>query len=409
MERQSSSVRDNRCVTETDFAQRVTTLELFFDLVFVFTLTQLTTVLFESPNGRGLLEVVLMLVVIWWMYGGYAWLTNAVRADTASRRLLLFAAMGAYFVLALSVPKAFDGAGLAFGIAYLLIVLIHAALFTQSTAASVVTAILSLAPYNVAAALVVVAGGAAGGTLQYALWALAGAFEWLTPMIRGTSGFLVGPAHFVERHGLVVIVAIGESVVAVGIGAAGLPVDADLVLSALLGLALSAGLWWSYFGVDEDAAERALAAAPMAARPGLAIEAFGYWHLPILLGVIGVATALKTATGQAFDALPDALAIALGGGAAIFLLGEALYRRTLAIGGDAARAVTALLALATIPIGTGIAAMAQLAVLVCLFVALLAATPSAPPPSTRTPARRGRRTRRRGSPTASTPPRGPAS
>ena len=110
---------------DTHQPERVTTLELFFDLVFVFTLTQLTTVLFEAPNGRGLLEVVLMLVVIWWMYGGYAWLTNAVSADTPPRRLLLFAAMGAYFVLALSIPKAFDGTGLAFGIAYLLVV-VHA-------------------------------------------------------------------------------------------------------------------------------------------------------------------------------------------------------------------------------------------------------------------------------------------
>ena len=109
--------------------KRVTTLELFFDLVFVFTLTQLTTVLFEAPNGRGLLRVVVMLAVIWWMYAGYAWMTNAVDANTVARRVVLFAAMGAYFVLALSIPKAFDGAGLAFGVAYLLVVVMHTALF----------------------------------------------------------------------------------------------------------------------------------------------------------------------------------------------------------------------------------------------------------------------------------------
>lgn len=125
-------------------AQRVTTLELFFDLVFVFTLTQLTTVLFEAPNGRGALQVVVMLAVIWWMYGGYAWLTNAVSAHTPSRRLLLLAGMAAYFVLALSVPRAFTSSGLAFGLAYVVIVVIHTVLFTRATAASAARAILTL-------------------------------------------------------------------------------------------------------------------------------------------------------------------------------------------------------------------------------------------------------------------------
>ena len=128
--------------------QRVTYLELFFDLVFVLTLTQLTTVLFLEPNGQGLLQVVLMLGVIWWMYGGYAWLTNAVSAHTISRRLLLLGGMAAYFVLALSVPDAFESTGLAFGLAYVVIVVIHTVLFTRATAVSAARAILTLAPYN---------------------------------------------------------------------------------------------------------------------------------------------------------------------------------------------------------------------------------------------------------------------
>ena len=240
-------------------APRVTTLELFFDLVFVFTLTQLTTVLFRAPNARGLLQVVLMLGVIWWMYGGYAWLTNAVSAHTLPRRLLLFAAMGAYFVLALAIPTAFEGTGLAFGLAYLLVVVIHIALFTRTAAVSAARAILMLAPYNLSGALVVLAGGAIGGTTQYVLWGATGvAFEWLTPLIRGTSGFLIEPAHFVERHGLVVIIAIGESVVAIGFGASQLTLDAQLVAVALVGLALSACLWWLYFGGDDERAEHAL-------------------------------------------------------------------------------------------------------------------------------------------------------
>src|SRR4051812_45430099 len=148
---------------------RVTTLELFFDLVFVFTITQLTAVLYHAPTLRSLVQVVLMLAVIWWMYGGYAWLTNAVSAHTTSRRLLLLGGMGGYFVLALAVPGAFDGSGLAFGLAYLAVVGVHTVLFTHATSASAARAILTLAPYNLGSALVVVAGGAVGGSAQYVL------------------------------------------------------------------------------------------------------------------------------------------------------------------------------------------------------------------------------------------------
>src|SRR5438874_960937 len=239
-------------------ANRVTTLELFFDLVFVFTITQLTAAIYHAPGVRSTVQVVLMLVVIWWMYGGYAWMTNAVTAHTTQRRLLLLGGMGGYLVLALAIPHAFSSSGLAFGLAYLLVVAVHAVFFSRAAAASVSQAILRLAPWNVSAALVVVAGGALGGTAQYVLWAAAGLFEWLTPTIRGITGFAIGPAHFVERHGLVVLVAIGESVVAVGIGASHLPVDSGLVLAALLGLALSACLWWLYFGGDDELAGRSV-------------------------------------------------------------------------------------------------------------------------------------------------------
>jgi low temperature requirement protein LtrA len=345
-------------------AERVSTLELFFDLVFVFTITQLTAVLSDDPTPRGLGRVVLMLGVIFWMYGGYAWLTNAVAPDRAARRLVLLAGMAGFLVLALTVPQAFEGDDLAFGLAYLVVVSIHAGLYSRTNEAGTIRSLVRLARFNLASALLVLAAVVAGGTAGYLLWAAAFTLEWATPLVTGIGGFRVAPAHFVERHGLVVIVALGESVVAIGIGAAGLPVDLALVSVAVLGLLLAACLWWAYFGGDDARAERALAAVGDDRRGWVAIQAFGYWHLVMLGGIITLAAGLKDVVGHAFEPLDLAHALLLSGGAALFLAGDVLFRRTLDIGPGHLRAVAAALALATIPLGLTVSALAQLAVLV---------------------------------------------
>jgi low temperature requirement protein LtrA len=353
---------------------RVTTLELFFDLVFVFTITQLTTVLFHDPSWRGLAKVVLMLGVIWWMYGGYAWLTNTVVPDRAGRRTLLLGGMAGYLVLALSIPHAFSGSGPAFAIAYLCVVAVHAALFARAESATVTQAVLRLAPFNLLSALLILAGGLAGGAAEYALFTVAVAFEWVTPRLIRLGAFAVRPAHFVERHGLVVIVAIGESVVAIGIGAAAIhTVDVELAVVAILGLLLNAGLWWLYFGNDDDAlAERALAEAPPSLRPRIAVDGFGVWHLPLLLGIVAIASALRAATGHAFHDLSTAHALALGGGLAVYLAGDVGFRRTLGLGRGRLRLAAAVLALVTVPLGSAVAAFAQIAALVAMLALVVA-------------------------------------
>jgi low temperature requirement protein LtrA len=353
---------------------RVTTLELFFDLVFVFTITQLTTVLVTDPTPRGVLQVVLMLGVIWWMYGGYAWLTNAVAPHGTGRRLLLLGGMAGFLILALAIPRAFVGGGAAFGLAYLVVVGVHAVLFTRTSSESAVRAILRTAPFNIVSAVLILAAGLVGGPLEYGLWALAFALEWVTPSLAKTEGFEIGAAHFVERHGLVVLVAIGESVVAIGIGAADLPIDAALVAVAVLGLLLNACLWWTYFGGDDDVrAEHALAHAPAARQPTLALHAFGYWHLPLLFGIITIAAGLKKATGLLSGPLQVADALELAAGVAIFLVANAFFCRSLGISHGPWKALVAALALLTIPLGVGVSAMAQLAGLVALLVAALTA------------------------------------
>jgi low temperature requirement protein LtrA len=348
-------------------AERVSTLELFFDLVFVFTITQLTAVLSNDPTWRGLLRVVLMLGVIFWMYGGYAWLTNAVAPDRAGRRLILLGGMAGYLVLALTIPKAFSGDDLAFGLAYLVVVSIHAGLFSRTTVTHTVRSLLRLAPFNLASALLVLGAVVAGGTAGYLLWAAAFTLEWVTPLVTGIGGFRVAPAHFVERHGLVVIVALGESVVAIGIGAAGQPVDLALVSVAVLGLVLAACLWWTYFGGDDRRAEEALAAVPEDRRAAVAVMAFGYWHLPILLGIVALAAGLKDAIGHAFEPLDLAHALLLAGGVATFLAGNVGFRSVLGLGPARHRAAAAVLALATIPVGLAASALTQLAVLVVIL------------------------------------------
>jgi low temperature requirement protein LtrA len=353
---------------------RVSTLELFFDLVFVFTITQLTSVLAHHPDAGGLVRVLLLLVVIWWMYGGYAWLTNVVAPDRFGYQLLLLGGMASFFVLSLAVPSAFARGGTAFGAAYLVVVLIHAGLFTRSQRGASAIAILRLAPLNLAAAIAILAAGLVGGPARWVLWGAAVAVILLPSLRTPDPRFELAPGHFVERHGLVVIVALGESVVAAGIGARGHQLTLGLTLAAVLGLALSACLWWTNFGRDEDA--RALAAmtrAPHADRARLALRAFYHWYLLMLLGILVAASSLQGAIGRPFASLSPAHSLALGGGVACFMAGNALFRHTLGIGSQRWRILAGGLALASVPVGTSVSAVAQLGALVAAILVSLAA------------------------------------
>ncbi|HEV7750541.1 MAG TPA: low temperature requirement protein A [Baekduia sp.] len=350
-------------------SERVTTLELFFDLVFVFTITQLSAVLAHDLQWDGVAHVAIMLGLIWYMYGGYAWLTNAIALDEPLNRVLLLAGMCGYLIIALAVPTAFGGSGLTFGLAYVAVVGVHAWLFAHAAGADAAHALLRLAPSNFGGAVAVLVGGALGGAAQVVLWSAALLAIWVIPRIAGGDDFDVAPAHFVERHGLVIIVAIGESVVAIGIGAAELAIDAELVLVAVLGLLLSAALWWTYFGGDDARAERALMRLGRRERAHAALDAFGFAHLPLLLGIVCVAVGLKKATGHAYDPLETGPALALAGGAALFLLGDVWFRAVLRIGRSLPRAVGGVVALATVPLGTEVAAVTQVAALVVLVAA----------------------------------------
>ena len=351
-------------------AVRVSTLELFFDLVFVFTITQLTGVLVDGGDAASVVQVVVMFLLIWWMYDAYAWLTNAIATDRVRFRLLLLGGMGGFLVIALAVPEAFEGSGLAFALPYIAVVFLHAGMYAKGASMSEVAAILRIVPFNVAAVALVLVGGALGGDAQWAIWGATALLLWVTPWLTGVEGFVVTPAHFVERHGLVVIVALGESVVVIGVGASGLPLDLSLALVALLSLALSASLWWLYFS-DESAIERALHDAPPERRPRMALVGYGYWHFGLLLGVIAVAAGLKKAVGAPADELDVWIACELAVGVALFAACDVGFRRALGIPRGGARLVAAAFALATIPLGTELDGKTQITALAAIVVCAL--------------------------------------
>jgi low temperature requirement protein LtrA len=351
----------------------VSPAELFFDLVFGLALTQLTGVLASEPTWTGLGRVLIMIGLVWWMYDGYAWLTNEVSPDRGSRQAVLLAGMGAFLLLSLSIPGAFSDGGGAFGVAYLIIVALHLGMFTRASSTTIVNAIFHIAPSNVAAALLILGGGIAGGTAQYVAWTAAVLLEWATPFVVDDSGFEVEPIHFVERHRVVVLVAIGEAVVAAGYGASRHPLGVALGTCALLGLATSGGLWWAYFGRDDGSVDEAVAATPPPRqRAHRVLVAFGVSHLPLLFGVVIESSGLRRAVAAPTDTLAIGPAIALAAGLAVFLVGEALFRKSLGLTIRWPRLLVAALAFGAIPLGTKVAATVEAGTVACLLVAGLA-------------------------------------
>jgi low temperature requirement protein LtrA len=345
----------------------VTSLELFFDLVFVFTITQLTTVLVESLRWVTVWHVAVMLGLIFWMYDGYAWLTNAVAAEGWRRQWLLLAGMAGYLVLAISIPDAFTGTGLTFGIAFVVITVVHAFLYVNSAAESSSAAMRALAPSNLAAAAAVLVGGALGGEVERIVWTAVVLLLWFATKVG--EGFEIGPAHFVERHGLLVLIAIGESVVATGIGARNLTIDVSLVVAVVLGLLLSAGLWWTYFGDGSEPVERAFRSVTGGDRVRVAFMGFGYAHYVMLLGVVLTAVGLRAAVNDPGGTLTTGVAFTLAGGAALFLAGDGWFRLMLGLRRGWARGLGALAVLLAVPVGVEVSAVAALAATAALVAA----------------------------------------
>jgi low temperature requirement protein LtrA len=347
---------------------RVSTLELFFDLVFVFTITQLTATLADHLTFASLGNVILILGVVWWMYSGYAWLTNVIAPSSTTRRTLLLTGMAGFLVMALAIPEAFGEYGWLFGASYLVVIVVHTALFAQAGPAAA-AAMRRLGPLNITAALLVLVGGLVPDPFRHLCWLAALVLQIASPYLHRLELHHVNTGHFVERHGLVVIVAIGESIVSIGAGFAGVHLDGGAILVAVLGLCIAYYLWWIYFAGDDTRSEHALArAADPLRRTRLAITGWGYAHYPMLLGIVVLSVGIKKTVGHAFEGLKWEYAIALAGGVALYQLGHAWFVGMLGLPGWPHRVVAALAVLATIPLGH-LVAIAQLAAIPLIMAA----------------------------------------
>src|SRR6478736_3992568 len=294
-------------------------LELFFDLVFVIAFTQCTALMARDLTWGGLLRGAVVLAVVWWAWVSFAWLTSLVDPEEGAVRIVMLLVMVALLMVSYAIPESFGDRGLWFAVAYGAVRLGHVTLFLIASrddrALHRWVILLSVASAVVVALLV--AASFAGPELKVALWLLAIAVDWVLPAASGVDRWRLVPGHFAERHNLIIILALGESVIALGAGA-GVELDTTVALVGALGLGLAAALWWIYFDIVALVTARRLEqAAPGRERNRLARDSYSYLHFPMVAGIVLSALAFEEAVphgGEPFETVP---VVALLGGTAL--------------------------------------------------------------------------------------------
>jgi low temperature requirement protein LtrA len=354
--------------------ERVTPLELFFDLVFVLALTQCTTLIAGTPSWEGMVKGLLVLGMLWWSWGGYAWLTSVVDPEEGVVRLVMFAAMAAFLVAALCVPGAFGSEALLFACAYAAVRAAHIVLFMLAGRedAAMRRSVLGLAGSTAIGVGLLLAAAFTAGGLQLGLWGLALVLDMGGPFLFGAEGWKLVPGHFAERHGQIVIIALGESIVAIGVGAK-TGIGAGVVAAAVLGVVVAGALWWMYFDVVALVAARRLAkAAAGRERNEIARDSYSYLHFPMVAGIALIAVGMKRTIGHVEDPLKLVPAAALLGGAAMYLLAHVAFRLRNMHTLSRRRLVCAIILLALLPAGSVLPALLTLGILAALLAALIA-------------------------------------
>ena len=353
--------------------KRVAPLELFFDLVFVFALTQITYLMSENPTWEGLGQGMLVLAALWWAWGAYAWLTNYIDTEQDTERLLMLGAMAAMLVAALATPHVFGDDALIFGVAYAAVRWLHIFIFAEANEhVDTATAVRVLARTALPAPMLLIAAAFFDGPAQALIWIVALTIDFAGPLVFGVRGFRVSAGHFAERFGLIVIIALGESIVAIGAGIAGVDLDAGLVVAAVFGVVLSAALWWAYFDLSAAVSEERFRHMRGLERLLVARDSYSYLHLPLVAGIILVALGVKKTLGHVDEPLKTVPAVALFGGIALYYVAHVAFHWRTARWLSGERLVAALVSLALIPVATEIDSLVALGLAAALAALLIA-------------------------------------
>ena len=352
--------------------QRVTPLELFFDLVFVFAFTQVTTVLSDNPTWSGLGHGLLILSALWWAWAAYAWLTNTVDPEVGAVWGAMLLAMAAMFAAALTVPDAFGSHGVLFGVAFLIVTVMHLTLYALGARGDpdLLAAVLRVAPSSLGGAALILLAGFVDGGLKPLLWLAALAVSYLIPLVVGIGGWRVQPAHFVERHGLIVIIAIGESLVAIGLGERDSGISTGVMVAAMLGFAVATSFWLAYFDFFTIRAEQILSGRSGVERTALARDVFTYLHLPMVAGIVLFAFAMKKTLADVGGELATIPALGLCGGPALYLFAFVAIRVRVARTIRGGRLIAAIACAMLWPVAVLVPALVALTLVAAVWIGL---------------------------------------
>jgi low temperature requirement protein LtrA len=370
----ADETRSTRLGTTLREGERVTPLELFFDLVFVLAITQCTALMSHHPTWSGLAQGLLVLGMLWWAWTGYSWLTSVVDPEEGAVRLVMFGAMAALLLVSLCVPEAFGHLGLAFALIYGVVRSAQIALFILASPEddALRHSVLGLGASTAVAVVLLASASMFDGLAQGALWALALFLDMAGPYFFGSEGWKLVPGHFAERHGLIVIIALGESIVAIGVGASH-SLTLAIGTAAVLGVALTAAMWWIYFDIVAIVAGRRLAEAEVGkVQNEMARDSYSYVHLVMVAGIVLVALGLKTTIGHTEEHLHTVPAFALLGGLAVYLFGHVAFRYRHIHTVNRQRLLLGIVLILLVPVATEVPALVPLAIANLLTWAMIA-------------------------------------
>ncbi|MEA2499801.1 MAG: hypothetical protein QOH26_2206 [Actinomycetota bacterium] len=366
-------MQSDRADRDAEREHRVTALELFFDLVVVFALTQVTTFLSGTPTWGGLLRGLLLLGAIWWAWTGYAWLTNVLDPEEGGVRIAVFGATAAMLVVGPATPGAFGTDGVTFGVAYLVVRVILLGLYAVAARGDrqLLRTVVKIVPSGVLGPGLILIAGFLEGTGQLALWTAALAVDYLGVLVGDINAWQISPDHFAERNGLVVIIALGESIFAIGVGASEKALAAPVIAAALLGVGVATALWWSYFDWFAFAIQARLRELTGSARSALARDGYSYLHLPMVAGIVLFALGLKSTLAHVDDPLSTIPAIGLCSGLALYFLAHVALRLRMGGGFGRGRPVASVVLLALVPVAREVPALVALSLVTAVCGSLI--------------------------------------